>query len=223
MTHVIERMVGLILVRFKDNKMLMTSLNGSATFFPVAGTQFRYVGKNDAPEPVATTALLAPNREGRFIQAGGGTTMKNLPAWFAITEIALTAFVLLSMVSILIYAPFWILGGLSRRRRRPAERGMRIWPLMAVLSLLAFVGIVILCSSDLITRLGNLTVWSVALFLTTIAFAVAAIASAVALWRTPTQNVRRGVCGYSIVVTLALLIAAAYLAYWGVIGLRTWS
>ena len=29
------------------------------------------------------------------------------------------------MVAILLYAPFWILGGLSKRRRRPAERGMR--------------------------------------------------------------------------------------------------
>jgi hypothetical protein len=28
---------------------------------------------------------------------------------------------------------------------------------------------------------------------------------------------------YSSVVTLALLIATAYLAYWGIIGLRTWA
>jgi hypothetical protein len=28
---------------------------------------------------------------------------------------------------------------------------------------------------------------------------------------------------YSIAVTLGLLIAAAYLAYWGMIGIRTWA
>ena len=49
-----------------------------------------------------------------------------------ITEILLTIYVLLSIIAILIYAPFWILGGLSKRRRRPAERGMRCWPLIAV-------------------------------------------------------------------------------------------
>jgi uncharacterized SAM-binding protein YcdF (DUF218 family) len=62
----------------------------------------------------------------------------------------LTAFVVLSMLSIVLYAPFWIFGGLIKRRRRPAERALRLWPLVAVLSLLAFVGIFMLCSDDLI-------------------------------------------------------------------------
>ncbi len=72
------------------------------------------------------------------------------------------------MLSIVLYAPFWIFGGLIKRRRRPAERAMRLWPLVAVLSLLAFVGIFMLCSDDLIDRLGNQTVWSEALFLCTV-------------------------------------------------------
>jgi len=45
-----------------------------------SGVQFRYVSKEEAPEPVATTELLTPNPDGRFIQAGGGTTLKNVPA-----------------------------------------------------------------------------------------------------------------------------------------------
>jgi hypothetical protein len=184
--------------------------------------QFRRIPQKDPPEPVATLALLAPNEDGQFIQ-GMMTTMKRIPAWLALLEIVLTAFVALSILSILIYAPFWILGGLSKKRRRPAERGMRIWPLLAVLSLVAIVGIVVLCSSDLIPRMGNLTAWSAAFFLATIAFAVAAVASAIALWRAPADGVRRGVRRYSTMVTAALLIATAYLAYWGFIGLRTWA
>ena len=46
-------------------------------------------------------------------------------------------------LSILLYAPFWTLGGLSRKRRRPVERAARLWPLIAVLSLLAALGIFI--------------------------------------------------------------------------------
>jgi hypothetical protein len=149
--------------------------------------------------------------------------MKRIPAWMAITQIALTVFVLLSMVSILLYAPFWILGGLSRKRRRPAERGMRLWPLISVLSLSAFVGLIIMSSDDLIDRLGNLTGWSVAVCLTTIAFGIASLASAISLWWATAETVRLGVRRYSLIVTLALLIAAAYLAYWGIIGLRTWA
>jgi hypothetical protein len=222
MTHFIERLAGLSLVGFKDGKLLIANLSGrNETFLPVAGDQFRYIPKKEPPEPVATLALLTPNEEGRFIEVGTAV-MKHIPVRLAILEIALTLFVLLSLLSILIYAPFWILGGLSKKRRRPLERGIRIWPLVAVLSLISFVVIFVLCGDDLIARLGNLTAWSAALFLVTIAFAVASVASAIASWRAPAGAVRRGVRGYSIAITAALLIATAYLAYWGVIGLRTW-
>ncbi len=223
MTHFLERVAGLSVVSLKDGKLLISSLGGrNETFLPVSGRQFRYAPKKDSLEPAATLALLSPNTEGRFIEAGT-VAFKQIPTWLAILEIVLTAFVALSVVSILIYAPFWILGGLSRKRRRPPERAMRVWPLVAVLSLVSVVIIFILCGNDLIERLGNLTAWSMALFLVTSMFAVASVASAIALWRAPAGTVRRGVRGYSMVVTVALLITTAYLAYWGVIGLRTWA
>lgn len=100
---------------------------------------------------------------------------------------------------------------------------MRIWPLVAVLSLGAFVAVIILSSEDLAQRMGNLTVWSAAVFLATIVFALATVASAIACWRARTGTVRKGVRRFSMVVSAALLIAVVYLAYWNVIGLRTWS
>ncbi len=222
MTHFLERVAGLGVVSFKDGKLLTSNLGDlNEAFVPVSGRQFRHVPKKEAAEPAASLALLTPSTEGRFIEVGT-FVLKQVPAWLAFLEIALTAFVALSVVSILIYAPFWILGGLSRKRRRPQERAMRVWPLVAVLSLVSVVVIFILCGNDLIARLGNLTAWSMALFLVTIMFAVASMASAIALWLAPAGTVRRGVRGYSIAVTFALLITTAYLAYWGVIGLRTW-
>jgi hypothetical protein len=131
--------------------------------------------------------------------------------------------VVLSMLAIVLYAPFWIFGGLIKRRRRPAERPMRLWPLVAVLSLLAFVGIFVLCGDDLIDRMGNKTIWSEALFLSTVAYGIAVLFSAIAWWRAPKESVRRGVRAYSRIVTIALLISAFYLAYWDVIGLKTWT
>ncbi len=226
LAHFLERLVGVTYVRFKDGNLLLDLLGAwNETYAPVSGTQFRHVPKKkeDAPDPVATFELLTPNQDGRFLQVGMGATMKRIPAWMAITQIIVTAFVLLSMMSILLYAPFWILGGLSKRRRRPAERGMRLWPLLAVLSLITFVGLIIVCSADLIDRLGNLTGWSVAVCVSTVAFAIASLASAISVWRAPVDVVRRGMRRYSRTVTLALLIAAAYLAYWGIIGLRTWA
>jgi hypothetical protein len=224
--HFVERLAGISRIRFKDGKLLFTSLGEwNETYLPVAGMQFRRVPKKDQPEPVATLELLT-SAEGRFIQAGPEfTTMKRIPAWLAIGEVVLTVFVLLSIISILAYGPFWILGGLSKKRRRPAERGMRIWSLIAVLSLITFVGVIVMCADDpehWYVRLGTLTGWSAAVFLATLAFAVASLGSAIAWWRTPVEGVRRGVRRFSMIVTVALLIATGYLAYWGVIGARTW-
>ena len=98
-----------------------------------------------------------------------------------------------------------------------------MWPLLAALSLVAFVVIFMLSNDDLIERLGNLTAWSAALCLATVVYAIASLASAWALWRAPKEGVRAGVRGYSTAVTVILMIAAAYLAYWGMIGLRTWG
>jgi len=150
--------------------------------------------------------------------------MKRIPSWFAIGEIAVVAYVLLALASVVIYALFWIPGGLRKRWRRPAERAIRIWPLIAVLSLMGFVTVLQLASNrDAIALLGNLTGWSVALLLATVVFAIASVASAVALWSASKADVRRHVRGYSMAVTLALLITTAYLAYWGIIGVRTWA
>jgi len=224
MTHFLERVAGITLIRFRDGKLLANSVETwNDAYVPVAGAQFRHIPKDskDAPSPVPTLILLAPNAEGTFYEAYT-STMKRIPAWLAIAEILLVALFLLSIVSIVLYAPFWMLGGLSKKRRRPAERAMRIWPLVAVLSLLAAVALLNF-SGDALADFGNLTVWSVGFCAATVVFALASLASAIALWRAPSEGVRRVVRWYSTIVTAALLVATAYLAYWGVIGFRSWA
>jgi hypothetical protein len=225
MFYFVERLLGLVRVHFADGKMILSPIAEikSSVYLPVTGMQFRKLPEKEAPYPVATEELLAPpGAQGQFMQVGWGqSTLRRLPSWMAIAEIVLTVGVALAMVSVLIYAPFWLLGGLSRRRRRPQERAIRWWPLIAVLSLAAMAVIVIVSNSDAVYRMGNVTVWSAGVFVCTILFAVASLASAMSVWRA--QNVRKWVRRYSAAVALALMIATLYLAYWGVIGLRTWA
>ncbi len=219
----LERLLGLSRTHFRDGKLEISSVIGrNETFLPVGGMQFRHIPKKDLPYPAPTLILLSPNPEGRFIQ-GEQTIMKMIPSWLAITEIFAVAFILLSIVSIVVYAPFWLLGGISKRRRRPTERAMRLWPLLAVLSLCAIVGIFILGGDDEIERLGNMTAWSLSIWAATLFFLVTALAGAFVSWRSPDEGVRPGVRRFSKIVSLAMLIAAAYLAYFGIIGLRTWA
>lgn len=231
----LERLIGLAYIHFQDNKLLVNSLvKRNATFLPVTDTQFRYVPLNEYHDPVPTLKLLTPNAEGQFIQLSLGlrnasllhVTMKRIPTWLALFEIIIAGFVLLTLMSTLVYAPFWILRGLSKKHHRPAERGgIQLWPLVALLSLLS---IVVICtlSNDVgvaISRMGNLTAWSFSLFLATIVFATASVASIIALWHTPKDEVHGITHMYSTIITIAVVISTAYLAYWGIIGLRTWA
>jgi CubicO group peptidase (beta-lactamase class C family) len=221
MTHFVSRIMRLTRVSFADGKMTLKSMDGPSNFAPVEGRFFRYLPKEGPPEPAASAALITPNSDGVFIFAG--ETFKRIPTLLAFGEIGLTGFVVLAVISIPVYALFWIIGGFIPRRRRPAERAMRLCPLAAVASLVAFCGIFVLSSSDVLTRLGTVSVWSVALMLTTVLFAVTVLMSCWSVIATSGEGVRRGVRWYSGIVSVALLIALIYLAWWGVIGVRTWA
>jgi len=216
-------LLGFERLHFVSGKLVFSNLIGNINqyFLPVSGGQFRRVPEKGPADPIATAMLLAPNAEGRFVYIG--VTWKRVPTWLAIGELALFALFLLAVASILLYAPFWIIGGFLKRRRRPAERAMRLWPLIAALALIGFVALLGGAGDDAINRLGNVTVWSVGLFLTSLLFGAACLASVVALWRARKQEIRKSVRWHSLLVTSALIIAAIYLAYWGVIGIRTWG
>lgn len=228
----IERLLGMAYIRFEGNTLLIDSLSEkNATFLPVTDTQFRYIPVNELQDSEPTLQLLTPNAEGQFIQINWGlrndaldVTLKRIPTWLAIFEIFIAGFVSLALMSTLIYAPFWIFQGLSTKHRRPAEHSIQMWPLVSVLSLLSIGVISMLSNMDVaISRLGNLTVWSFSLFLSTIVFSFATFASFIALWRARKREMRSSVRVYSTIITIALMIATAYFAYWGVIGLRTWA
>jgi hypothetical protein len=187
--------------------------------------QFRF-----AEDPRASVDLVAPEKEGRFIQIGDSredwSTFRRLPAGLAVAQIVIAIFVLLSMVSVIVYAPFWFLGGIRKKLRRPPERSLRIWPLVSVLSLVvAYLVINHPMSAFSLSNTAGLakpTFWSIGLCGLTVLFALAALWSAFVVCRARKLEVRRWVWIHSAIVTLALLIAAFYLAFWGMIGFRSW-
>jgi len=219
--HFLERAIGLDYVRFRNGQMLLTSIaGGNHTLAPVSGADFRELHKDAPPDPVATAALIAPNAEGRFIFFG--ETSRKIPTLAAWLQIALVFWFALACAAILLYAPFWLIGGLFKKRRRPQERAMRLWPLTAVLCFIAFVTLFVVAVNISNTLLGSPTVWSVGVCLSSLLFGVAAVASAIALRLTRKEATRSFTRWFAWLTTPALLVAALYLAWWGVIGIRTW-
>lgn len=221
-----ERLIGIAYMHFEDNKLMISSLGEkNTTFIPVNETEFRYVPKNESEDPAATLKLLDIKDEGKYLQWSVGLrnagaihiTMKQIPTWIAVSRIVTFGFIVLSFLSILIYAPFWIL----RSQKYPNELYLKLWPLIAVSSLVCIIVLCLLSTDLFITRFGKVTAWSISLFIASLVFAAASIASLVALWRAP-SDVRNSTRTYTSIVTLALMISTAYLAYYGIIGLTTW-
>ena len=216
----LERLRGLGRVRFDEGKLIYNAGDDTRTYVPVHGTQFRRVYPSGPQDPVPTLTLLQ-TEEGRFMQMGTGPeTLRQVGGWFVGLELGIVTYVLLSFAAILIYAPAWITAALRRRGTR-AQYVLQMWPLISVLSLLGG-GLSVALASDPIADLGNFTAWSVGLWLATLVFALGAMAHVVVLWRTPAALARAG-RRFSIAVAPALLVAFAYLGYWGILGLRTWA
>jgi len=217
----LERLGGLMKLRIEGGTLIASPaaafLGQEARFTPVRGSTWR-----TEPEAVATAALVSPPDGQRYVVIGM-QTLKRIPAWLAFVEIGLTAWFVLAAAMTLLYAPFWMLASVRKTWRRPHELWIRLWPLVAVLCIVAGVVIFQLASEDLIDRLGRITAWSAGLFLATVVFALASVASVIALWSARRSPVRRFVYGYCAATTAALLIAVSYFAYWGIIGIRTWA
>jgi hypothetical protein len=222
--HFIQRLTLLSYVHLEDNKFLISLKGSSATYPHVKDFQFRYIPNDEAPQPIATAMLLRPSTGGKFIQIGlGQNTIKRIPTWLAYFEMITTGFVAVSVISIFIYAPLWIFGGLNPQRRRPQERAMRLLPLIAALCLVSSTLVISNLFEYTPTPMGDLSVEAFSLFVVTLVFAAASIGSVFAVWRADKETVRRTVRIYSAVVTTALMITTVYFGYWGIIGLRSWK
>jgi hypothetical protein len=76
---------------------------------------------------------------------------------------------------------------------------------------------------DDLMPLGTPSVLSITLMLSSIAFALATVASLYVLYRERTAAMNRVVYWHSLAVTGGLLAAAIYYGYWGLIGVRLWA
>ncbi len=107
--YFLTRLTSMSYISFTGNQMNLVSFAGKGIFFSVGNNEFRFAPKKSPHDPVATAKLLEPNKEGRFIQIGEGmVTIKKIPIWMVILQIGAIAFISLSIISLFLYAPFWI-------------------------------------------------------------------------------------------------------------------
>jgi hypothetical protein len=178
----------------------------------------RLFRKKDSP---AASLALLDTPEGRMVQ-DGTQNLAAVPAWRAFGELALAAVSLVVLASAPLFALVWVPRRLLGRMRGVRHVGVRAWGLAAALAFFGAAFLFALGLDDPFRRLGAPTAWSVGYGLLSAAFAVAAAVAAVVASRAPVAEQNRVAAWHARLVAAAAVLVAGYLAWFGLVGLRTW-
>jgi len=141
------------------------------------------------------------------------------PVW-PYTRIVLLGLCAALMLSSLVFAVVWMLRKLIGKMKGVPHLAVRWVPLLAVLCLL---GIPFFAGKLDGAAIGTLNFFTFAIFLATILFPLLSLTGLVLALRVPKETINRGVRLHSLVVSLACCVVAAFLASWGLLGLRLWA
>jgi len=131
----------------------------------------------------------------------------------------------LSIAALLSAIPVALFGGVRRIRNRGKEAlqgvplGAELAPVVAIGAML--IGIFCAARSDVAT-LGRVGPVSLTVFASTVVFALATLATALSCAKLP-RSISAARRIHALVLSGALLGLVGYLAYWGILGIRTWD
>ena len=215
----IEQPLGVFKLWFEENELkLKPLLGGEAQRYAAAGDNL-YV---DMETGVITVARVEDPLDGPVVHAGT-QVMKPLSPILAYGQLAIAA---LWGLSIAISIPYALVWGVRRLRRKipsgPAIR-VRVWPLLAGLSVVAFLTLFSIGMSDPFVTLGQPTSISIGIMLMTIAFALFAALGLITAIRERGTKMNRVNYWYATTSSALHCIVVLYLAWFGIIGLATWA
>jgi hypothetical protein len=217
-----DRLLGIQHIAVDGDVLRATSLAGPPKMLIPVNDTGLFRGEND---PVATMAFVEEDDE-RFLDGGMlfRGNYRQVPAWLVWGQGAVVVLCLAIMLSAVLFSVIWMPRYLLGRMKRVQHMNVRLLPLVAVLCLAGAFGLFLASmAGDPIERLGKPTIWSVGFCMLTWIFAMTSIAGFVQAIRARRWDVRPGVRCHALLVSTANVCVLVYLAYWGVIGLRTWA
>lgn len=217
----LSRLRQVLYIRSDGGRLAISRPRGSQLqFFPVTDRRFRGEG-----EPLPTLVFSAGPQGRPILHAasewlsGGYVWTSGLVIWM---ERVLGALCLGLVLSCLVSGPARLALDLRRGPVRSGGVVLLLGPFLATATLCVGGWLTLTSAEGWVWRLGQPTVWSGAIYVSSMLYPLFAVLSPVVLaWRG--RRAERGYFFYVSMVCLAGLVVAGYLAYWGVLGLRTWE
>lgn len=186
-------------------------------YFPVSDTLYKSA-KTGLIDLSRTTDPLA----GDVVHVGM-SALKPVSVGLIFLQLGIVAAWALSVLTSVLFFPVWLVRRLRGKIPPGASIRIRLWPLLAAVATLAFVGLFMYGMSDPFERLGVPTASSIGIMLSTVAFVVFALLGVYASFRERRSSMNRALYWHSTGASVLHLAVAVYLAAFGVIGMMTWA
>lgn len=219
LSYFIDRIANLQRLRFDGNKLVRKGVLGGEPvyYYPVSTDLYQseltgLISLSKAIDPLAGEVVHANN-----------TVLLPTSSIAAYTQLivgGLWAFVMLSSV---LFVLVWGIRKFRGQIPAGATVKIRLWPLLASLSIMLLVFLFIQGSSNPFDAFGAPSVFSVGIMLSTFSFALFSVLGVYTSIKERTTKMNRGTYWYSTVSSFVHLIVAVYLLSFGIIGLTLWA
>lgn len=222
LTYFLDRLLGIERLWFDDGELRRKPLLGGEVreYLPAGDGQFR------SPDTGRIVLLQTEDPIAGAVVHAGGRVLKPVSPLVAYGQLVIAGLWLASIITSFLYLLVW--GVRKWRGRVPAgpTTRIRLWPLLASVSVAAFV--VLFASgmsspSNIFNTLGRPTAISVSIMLASLAFAAFALLGAITAFRERRAEMNRANYWYCSISSSLHLLVAAYLAWFGIIGIQTWA
>ncbi len=218
-SYFLDRVFGAQKLRFDGDKLEHAAVLGGNTtvFLAVADKLFAsektgVIALSQAVDPLAGDVVHL-----------GDMVLKPVTEALVYGQLGVAALWGICIISAVLYFLVWIVRKLRGKIPAGATIRVRLWPLLASLSIVAVVLLFAIGMSDPFELLGKPTWVSVGINLATVAFALFAAFGVHTSVKVRAEPMNRFNYWYSTVCSSTHLVVAAYLLAFGVIGLITWS
>lgn len=217
--YFLDRIVGVHRLWFEGGKLQRRPLLGGDTsgYYPVSATRYRSE-KTGAITLVRTVDPLA----GPVVHASMLVLRPASPA-LVYGQLGIAMLWGLSIATSVLYCLVWGIRKLRGNIPSGATVRIRMWPLLAGLSVLAFAGLFAFGMADPFRHLSAPTPIALGIMLSSIFFALFAALGVTTSIRERRTAMNRVNYWYSTITSFVHATVAAYLLWFGVIGIMTWA
>ena len=217
--YFLERVLGVQILVFEEGRLLRRPLLGGDTTAYVAVSLLLYASQETG---LVSLARVIDPLIGPVVHADS-LVLKPASSLLVYGQLGIAILWGLSIVTSLFYFLVWGVRKLRGKIPSGATVRVRLWPLLAGLSVIALIGFFVLAIAEPMKNLAAPTVYSVGIMLSSIAFAVFAVVGVRTSIEERHTAMNRVNYWHSTIASFVHGTVVAYLLWFGAIGIMTWA